>query len=86
MIVTFIGEILCPEQFFQALSLTAGVPWSKLSRQAIRIPGAHVRGDLVQALRLLPLMSVLSEEHRTVVFVGFAKSCLPRHGAYRPSS
>lgn len=49
MIVTFIGNILRPERFFQALSLTAGVPWSKLSRQAIRIPGAHVRGDLVQA-------------------------------------
>jgi hypothetical protein len=54
MIVTFIGDISRPEQFFQALSLTAGVPWSKLSRQAIRIPGAHVRGDLVQALRPLP--------------------------------
>ena len=70
MIVTFIGDISRPEQFFRALSLTAGVPWSKLSRQAIRIPGAHVRGRLAQALlRLLPLMSVSSEEHRTVVFV-----------------
>lgn len=53
MIVTFIGNILRPTRLFQALSqalsLTAGVPWSKLSRQAIRIPGAHVRGDLVQA-------------------------------------
>lgn len=51
-------NILRPERFYQALSLMAGVHWSILSLQAIRnawfvkrdVPGAHVRGDLVQVL------------------------------------
>ena len=48
--MTFARDFLRPEQFFRALSLTTSVPWSKFSRQEIRIPGAHVMGKLVQAL------------------------------------